>query len=322
MGQSPQVNLLLHGPPGTGKSSFAYRVAMTLGRHIVSLDLRDIRNKVTMYQILNKPRVNELTRKPSECVFVFEEFDIGIKLLFKEWQIRQQRIKRWEHDINNFDIESYLDKSIQGATVEQNNANVIIPPPIIYGDGNNDNGNKNNGNNNNGNNNNGSNNNNNNGSNNNGNQMVLNLLSAMTKQNNDTNQSPYNHHIPDLDLTEDKSKFSVNDLLEIFQGTVPNDGAIMIATTNNYDEIKEMCPALFRPGRLTPVHFGYVKKETMQEISRFYFGRDLEIYIPDNINIPTSQIIQLAMESRTFDDLGTIDDKFDYFSQMLDEMLE
>jgi len=113
----------------------------------------------------------------------------------------------------------------------------------------------------------------------------------------------------------------INDLLEIFQGTVPNDGAIMIATTNDYEGIKEMCPALFRPGRLTPIYFGYADKDLLQDISRFYFGRELEIYIPDKLEIPTSQIIQIALESITFDQLGDINDKFDYFSQSLDEIL-
>ena len=83
---------------------------------------------------------------------------------------------------------------------------------------------------------------------------------------------------------------------------------IIMATTNKYEEIKEMCPELFRPGRLTPVHFDYINKDTLQEISMFYFKRKLDCYIPDVLSIPTSQIIELAFESLN------MPDSYDYFT--------
>jgi SpoVK/Ycf46/Vps4 family AAA+-type ATPase len=89
----------------------------------------------------------------------------------------------------------------------------------------------------------------------------------------------------------------LRDLLEIFQGPVPFEQMIIIATTNRYDEIKEMCPELFRPGRLTPVHFDYINRETLQELSQYYFGRKIESYLPDMLNIPTSLIVELAFEA-------------------------
>ena len=82
MGQAPRINLLLHGPPGTGKSTFAYRIAMCLDRDIISLDLRDVNRRSQMYQILNNPRINGDNKEATNCVFVFEEFDISIKLIF------------------------------------------------------------------------------------------------------------------------------------------------------------------------------------------------------------------------------------------------
>ena len=55
---------------------------------------------------------------------------------------------------------------------------------------------------------------------------------------------------------QDEGEFQLEDLLEILQGPVPREGQIIIATTNKFDEIKNECPALFRPGRLTPIEFG------------------------------------------------------------------
>lgn len=104
------------------------------------------------------------------------------------------------------------------------------------------------------------------------------------------------------------NQLKLRDLLEIFQGPIPFDQMIIMATTNKYEEIKEMCPELFRPGRLTPVHFDYINKETLQEISMFYFKRKLDCYIPDVLSIPTSQIIELAFESLN------MPDSYDYFT--------
>lgn len=66
---------------------------------------------------------------------------------------------------------------------------------------------------------------------------------------------------------------TLKDLLIIFQGSVPIDGCIIIAMTNNYDIMYEKCPALFRTGRLTPIYFGDFDIDMVNEISKHYFGR-------------------------------------------------
>ena len=116
-----------------------------------------------------------------------------------------------------------------------------------------------------------------------------------------------------------KEEFSIRDLLEIFQGPIPFDGMIMIATTNKYDVIKNICPELFRPGRITPVYFGYINKDTLQEISTYFFNRKLQCYIPDQITIPTSQIIELALEANS--QKSTKNEHFLFFQNKLDKLL-
>lgn len=113
----------------------------------------------------------------------------------------------------------------------------------------------------------------------------------------------------------DCSVIKLRDLLEIFQGPVPMHGMIIMATTNKYDEIRGLCPELFRPGRLTPIFFGYITSTVLQEISMYYFGQKLTYRIPEAMTIPTSQIIDLAMESK-------INNKsFEYFSNALAKLL-
>ena len=242
-GQVGRVSLLLHGPPGTGKSSFAYRIAMILQRHIISLDLRFL-DKQKIYQILQKPS-SEYCKSYRDTIYLFEEFDISIKDLHYREQ-KHQKMETKYYDT----IDKYLGNDEFFDVGLPNNTN------------------------------------------------------AQDKKN--TQNSYYE---------TSKSDFTLGDLLEIFQGPIPYEGMVMIASTNKYDEIKEICPALFRPGRITPVHFGYIDKETLQDISKYFFGKKIGSYIPDRITIPTSQIIDLALESKHIGEKP-----YEYFCENLEKI--
>jgi hypothetical protein len=213
-GQGARCNLLLHGPPGTGKSTFVYRLAMSLGRHIISIDLTalgDDRTKI--YQVVQSPRVKEYTMTPNKYIVLLEEFDIAVTHL-KEKNKRPDFSSMWKmYGSHKTDVESESDETKE--------------PPTLY--------------------------------------------SRSTRE------------------------FELEDLLEILQGPVPLEGSIIIATTNKYEEIKDICPALFRPGRLTPVEFGYLDWASLQEMSRHYFGKDLTFGPIDEITICSSEIVEIAM---------------------------
>ena len=95
------------------------------------------------------------------------------------------------------------------------------------------------------------------------------------------------------------------------------NGMILIATTNKFDDIYNICPELVRPGRLTPIHFGYITKEVLQDISLHFFKHKIDDYIPNQLTIPTSQIIELAIQSKIYADKG-----FDHFKQNLLTLLK
>lgn len=114
----------------------------------------------------------------------------------------------------------------------------------------------------------------------------------------------------------ERDEFTLRDLLEIFQGPVPFESMIMLASTNKYEDIKELCPELFRPGRMTPIYFGYIDKKTLQEISLYFFKQKLPFRIPQEITIPTSEIIELALKAQQMKA-----NDFDYFSKQIKELL-
>mgnify|MGYP000950666469 CR=1 FL=1 len=91
--------------------------------------------------------------------------------------------------------------------------------------------------------------------------------------------------------------FDLGDLLELLQGPIPNSGGIIVATTNHYEKIKEILPALFFFFILTPIKFDYLNWDSLQELSLFYFQKELTIPKIDCINIPTSKLIDLAMNN-------------------------
>lgn len=94
-GQFPQAGILLHGPPGTGKSSFAYRVAMTLNRHIVNVDVRTLHSRTELYQIMRKPWISGQQYEAKDVVFVFDEFDLTVKELVRRQSQHKQLQDRW-----------------------------------------------------------------------------------------------------------------------------------------------------------------------------------------------------------------------------------
>lgn len=95
-----------------------------------------------------------------------------------------------------------------------------------------------------------------------------------------------------------KKEFTVEDLLELLQGPVPSDRALIFATTNKYQEIKKKCPALFRPGRLTPVHFDHLSAECFQELCRYHFEQEMK-ECPEKITPCTAAIIGMVMKAKT-----------------------
>jgi hypothetical protein len=91
------------------------------------------------------------------------------------------------------------------------------------------------------------------------------------------------------------------DLLELFQGVVSPPNRLIIATTNHYEEIHASLPSLFRPGRLSQLEFRYLSWPLLNELSMYYFNKQMTIN-ELKITIPTSQVIELALKYKLNDD--------------------
>jgi hypothetical protein len=113
-----------------------------------------------------------------------------------------------------------------------------------------------------------------------------------------------NNIIKNIDDDNKSDILRISDLLELFQGPVPIKNRIVVATTNNFDRIKNVMPALFRSGRLTSIHMDFLDWASLNELCMYYFQKNMT-YEAVEITVPTSQIIELAVKhvltTRDFD---------------------
>jgi hypothetical protein len=112
-------------------------------------------------------------------------------------------------------------------------------------------------------------------------------------------------------FSDDNSQLSFNDLLELFQGCTPLEGTIFIATTNKYDELMKICPALFRHGRLTSYLFDNFNGKILNEVSEYYFKRSLNLDPNIQPNIMNSIVIDWVIQ------LSKLENGYDLFKQKI-----
>jgi len=258
-GQTPQMNLLLYGPPGTGKSSFAYRIAKALGRNIISLDLRLIKKKSDLYNILESPTIEGRELSPYQVVYVLDEFDMTVRYLHAQQMKKNKEEERWKNQLDEMFL-PYSSK-LKGRSYEYSNSDSDSDS-----DSDSSNSEK---------------------------SESSTKRKKKRRKKRKKKEKPIDYAAPD--------EIVLQDLLDTLQGPVPVEKRIIIATTNDYEGIRKMCGALFRPGRLTPVLFDTPDKDTMRSIIRYYFGveldEELEELIPDKVNSPTSEIIEICLRA-------------------------
>lgn len=97
------------------------------------------------------------------------------------------------------------------------------------------------------------------------------------------------------DNPDDSQLLRISDLLALFQSCVPRKGQMMIATTNHFKKINKVLPALFRPGRMTPMLIGYADRKTISELVTHHFPDTIEIpVLQRGHRLSTSRIVEIA----------------------------
>lgn len=90
-----QFSAIFHGPPGTGKSTLVYRMAMLTRRQIISVDLTALKYKSTIFAYFNSITNNGIKYTYKNSIVLLEEFDIVFEYLKKQAEIDNRMKNRW-----------------------------------------------------------------------------------------------------------------------------------------------------------------------------------------------------------------------------------
>ena len=258
MGQSPRLNLLLHGPPGTGKSTFAYRIAMATKRHIVNVRISKYK-KDELFDIFTRPKIKMTPYSPKDVVFVLDEFDLDInRIMVKQVAQQEQLVITKDIMTNIFGGKDEIeDASSKGRTTIIKEKESTQQTQLQKMD-----------------------------------QMMKDAKSKIEQI--DTVMDGMKNVYEKLDKIE-TNIVTLHDLLTVFQGAVPINGCIIIAMTNKYEELREKCPALFRAGRLTPIKFGNFDIKQVNKVTKHYFGKEINPAGYETKEFQPSKILELVM---------------------------
>lgn len=128
------------------------------------------------------------------------------------------------------------------------------------------------------------------------------------------NKISFKEALEEIDTPDDG--LTLHDLLSITQGTIPIDDLMVVATSNHFEKIRNMIPALFRHGRLTPVKFDYLEVSVIDQMTMHYFGREIskdpDLKLPTQPKIPTSW----------YTDIIATHNDYEIFKSMLAEKLK
>lgn len=260
-------NMILHGPPGCGKSSVVCRIATLMKKAIISVDLSlYLDKKKELYALFHGqefalPEGDKLYSVPNNCIIILEEFDHTINKLMdleKIYQLKQDLIETDFKNKQNAMLESASEPEVAISQSDKRDYQTeLIARESMDG-----------------------------------------RRPGKPSISKITHEIDQALHTNNLNVKSDILR--LKDLLELFQGPIVIKDRLIIATTNYYDDIKNSLPALFRPGRMSPLHFTYLTWGLLEELSQYYFGKPMTIE-PRTITIPTSQIVEMALKYQLSD---------------------
>ena len=288
-------NLILYGSYGTGKSTYIFRDAVASKSSILSVDLSLFLNeKKDIYALFHGQEFclpNSTEKQPAmhNCIIVLEEFDDSVRKLLDIENILQYKdiLKRNYLDLKNKELKERAKEFVKSSEFITNDSTKInkietsIDPEITSDDF-----------------------------------MTQMLLEdGLDIKNNQISESmqremlesrdygnemniintELNTMIKNMDTDNRSNIVRASDVRELFQGPVPVKGRRIMATTNDFEMIKKLLPALVRAGRLTSIPFDNFDWATLNTCTNHYFKKQMTLS-EFKITIPSSEIIELAIK--------------------------
>ena len=281
--QHRQLSIICWGEPGTGKSSLGFKICEYTQRHLVSVDLTQYPNKTQLLQIFINPYVNGSYVHPSQVVFLLDEFDKTVKKITllnkKKEQKEKMKMDILEKSISNPFFNFSSKASVFGDLFDSKGTETFkddskkddkkfdddeakIKDDEEEKDDKKDKGDKKKG----------------------DDIESKKIIDNLNKENEEA--------IADLG-------WNLDDLLSILCGAIIPSGRIVIATANDISQIRKYCPALLRPGRLSPIHFDFGNSKLFCEIVKEYSNIEInEDELPVDYRFMHSSLIEFLIAKR------------------------
>jgi chaperone BCS1 len=131
----------LHGPPGTGKTSFFKCLANLTGRHLIIISLKLIKTKLQLEDFFFENKYNEDNKKNSigfdKKIIIFEDIDCVGDIVLKRDSKNNKNKKKKSKISNNDSFGNVLQKLAHGDDSSTEDMIVNIPtqePPLTLDD--------------------------------------------------------------------------------------------------------------------------------------------------------------------------------------------
>ena len=237
----------LHGPPGTGKTSFIKALANYTKRHIVMISLKAIRTSTELERCFFESRFNENNEPDSvgfdQKIIVFEDIDcVGDIVLDRDTRDREARdreTKEKDRDIRDIRETREKDREPREKDREPREKDSKVRDPHNT-------------------------------------QKTTQNTQYYDDWYADSDEESYGmssfaiqkkHTVSEAN----KTTLTLDDILNLWDGIRETPGRIMIITSNHYDKLD---PALVRPGRIDITHeLTKASSATVKDIYQHLFGR-------------------------------------------------
>ena len=270
------LGILLHGPPGTGKTSLIKAIAKDTDRHIFNIKLQPDTTQTQLNNLFFNENVNVLRKGKSEMytiplnkrIYVIEDIDCNNDILLqRKYQKEKKNTTESQNSFKNSFEYQYQDNNVFGGNFASLNQTSLNQTSL--------------------------------------NQNMNNYNSNYNTCQNESMRKPINSKPVDLGPEEDQSeKVTLSFILNLLDGILETPGRILIITSNFPDKLDT---ALIRPGRIDiNLSVGYCDITMIEDMyNNFYklIGEDEQKFNIENINeITPAQLNKILLDN--FNDKG------------------